>query len=335
MLTSIELCAGAGGQALGLEKAGFKHVALIDEDYHSCKTLQFNRPKWNVIEGDLREFYAHDYKGIDLVAGGVPCPPFSVGGKQLGAQDERNLFDEAIRVVSECRPRAVMLENVKGLLESKFEEYRSTIDKEFLRMGYRTKWKLLNACDFGVPQLRPRVVLVALREQIAENFEWPVPRVELAPTVGETLIDLMKTNGWEGADEWKVKANRIAPTLVGGSKKHGGPDLGPSRAKKAWADIGINGHLVQYDSPEKGFIGKEGFEGMPYLSLRMAARIQGFPDSWEFSGKKTHAYRQIGNAFPPPVAQAVGESIRNCLLANCNRETRAEISKDSSSLVCA
>ncbi len=103
-LTCVEICAGAGGQALGLEWAGFEALAHVEYDRHACATLRLNRPKWNVIEGDVREFSAKQFKGIDLLAGGVPCPPFSVAGKQLGANDERDLFPEALRLVSECKP---------------------------------------------------------------------------------------------------------------------------------------------------------------------------------------------------------------------------------------
>lgn len=316
MFTSIELCAGAGGQALGLEWAGFEHLCLVENDHHACETLRLNRKHWQVFEQDLRKFDAKKYEGVDLVAGGVPCPPFSAAGKQLGADDERNLFDEALRIVEETSARAVMLENVRGLLDDKFSDYRNSIANRLTELGYRSEWKLLNASDFGVPQLRPRVILVALKEELFPYFNWPEEQPNSAPTVGEALYDLVAKNGWPHAEEWKSKANKIAPTLVGGSKKHGGPDLGPTRAKKAWKELSVNGHLVQYDSPANDFIGKEGFENMPYLSLRMAARIQGFPDDWEFFGKKTHSYRQIGNAFPPPVASAVGAQIYNALVTS-------------------
>lgn len=314
MFKSIEICAGAGGQALGLELAGFNHVALVENDHHACETLRLNRPGWQVFEEDLQNFTADRYKEVDLVAGGVPCPPFSAAGQQLGKDDERNLFDEALRIVAESNPKAVMLENVRGLMDEKFAEYRLFISHKLYKMGYLSDWKLLQASDFGVPQLRPRVVLIAIKEEYADYFAWPQANIQETPTVGEALYDLMKLNGWPLADVWKERANTIAPTLVGGSKKHGGPDLGPTRAKKQWKKLGINAHLVQYESPARDFKGKEGFEDMPYLSLRMAARIQGFSDDWVFFGKKTHAYRQIGNAFPPPVAQAVGESIVNALM---------------------
>ncbi len=310
-LTSVEICAGAGGQALGLDQAGFAHRALVEIEKDFCATLRLNRPHWNVINGGVEHFSGVPYAGTDLLAGGVPCPPFSKAGKQLGADDERNLFPEAIRLVDEIRPRAVMLENVRGLMDAVFEDYRRYIAGEIGKMGYVTDWRLLSASDFGVPQLRPRVVFVAIRKHgkdSAGEFSWPEPRPQRAPTVGETLRDLMAVDGWRGADAWAKHANEIAPTLVGGSKKHGGPDLGPTRAKKAWAALGVDGMGIANDVPAPDFV------GMPRLTVRMAARIQGFPDEWQFAGKKTASYRQIGNAFPPPVARAVGEQIAQCLM---------------------
>jgi DNA (cytosine-5)-methyltransferase 1 len=127
-LKSIEICAGGGGQAIGLEKAGFEHIALVEIENLACQTLRKNRPKWNVVQSDLRQFDASLYNGcVDLLAGGVPCPPFSIAGKQLGHLDERDLFPEAIRIARECNPKAILLENVRGLLSPKFKFYRSKI----------------------------------------------------------------------------------------------------------------------------------------------------------------------------------------------------------------
>lgn len=302
-LTSLEICAGAGGQALGLEQAGFNHVGLVEIEPPACATLRQNRPKWNVIEDDLRVFDGRPFKGIDLLAGGVPCPPFSRAGGQLGAKDERDLFPDAIRLVDECRPQAVMLENVRGLLDAIFDDYRNKVEKQLKKLGYIPSWRLLNASDFGVPQLRPRVIFVGIRKDISGNFSWPEPAKHSPPTVGEFLHDIMKSKGWRGADKWRDHASAIAPTLVGGSKKHGGPDLGPTRSKRAWSSLGVDGHGLWDEPPPRDFI------GMPRLTTRMTARLQGFPDIWEFVGKKTAVYRQIGNAFPPPVAKAVAMNI--------------------------
>ena len=304
---SLEMCAGAGGQALGLEMAGFDHSALIELEPAACATLRLNRPAWNVIEDDLRHFDGRPYKGVDLVAGGVPCPPFSKAGKQLGAKDERDLFPEALRLVDECRPQAVMLENVRGLLDAVFDDYRNKVEKQLKKLGYVPGWRLFNASDYGVSQLRPRVVFVGIRKDLADGFAWPEPQQHEPATVGELLHDLMAANKWRGAARWREQASTIAPTLVGGSKKHGGPDLGPTRAKRAWAALGVDGMGIWDDAPARDFV------GMPRLTTRMTARIQGFPDDWQFSGRKTAAYRQIGNAFPPPVAAAVARQIFTAL----------------------
>ncbi|MBL8167502.1 MAG: DNA cytosine methyltransferase [Acidobacteria bacterium] len=306
-LSTIELCAGAGGQALGLEQAGFSHSALVEIDAHCCKTLRVNRPNWSVHESDIQTFDGRPYKGIDLLAGGLPCPPFSVAGKQLGEADERNLFPAAIRLVDEIRPKAVMIENVRGFLDAVFEDYRFNLRDQLKKLGYDTEWRLLNACDFGVPQLRPRVVIVALKKEYIDSFSWPHTSAGKPQTVGETLYDLMAVNHWRGVDMWKIRADEIAPTLVGGSKKHGGPDLGPTRARKAWAALGVDGLGIANEAPTQDFV------GMPRLTVRMCARIQGFPDDWQFFGGKTSTYRQVGNAFPPPVAKAVATEIHSAL----------------------
>lgn len=306
-MNCIEMCAGAGGQGLGLEQAGFEPLALVEIDTAACQTLRMNRPAWNIIEDDIKNFSAAPFRGIDLLAGGVPCPPFSVAGKRLGAADERDLFPEAIRLIDQSRPRAVMLENVRGFLDPAFEEYRNSIKRELNTMNYIVDWRLLNASHFGVSQLRPRVVIVAIQQDCYDHFRWPEPCTTVPKTVGELLFDLMSKNQWEGAMQWRSKANAIAPTIVGGSKKHGGPDLGPTRAKKAWAELGVDGHGIADHPPLQDFVGN------PKLTTRMVARIQGFPDDWEFFGRKTAAYRQIGNAFPPPVAAAVATRIFECL----------------------
>lgn len=308
MLKSIEICAGAGGQALGLEMAGFKHIALVEYEKKYCETLKKNRPEWNIICEDVKNFSGKPYRNkIDLLAGGVPCPPFSVAGKQLGSDDERDLFPEALRLIEEINPKAVMLENVRGFLDPTFKDYRESILKRIDELGYNVQIKLLNASDYGVPQLRPRIVIVGIRKDVQGKFSYPLPTSEKVKTVGETLLDLMKKNHWQNANEWAKQASTIAPTIVGGSKKHGGPDLGPIRARKAWAQLGIDGKGIANEAPEKDF------EGMPRLTPRMIARIQGFPDTWNFGDKKTAACRMIGNAFPPPVAKAVGEEIRKVL----------------------
>lgn len=307
-LSTVEICAGAGGQALGLEQAGFGHEAAVELDAAACATLRANRPAWDVVQRDVRELQGSDYRGVALFAGGVPCPPFSVAGKQLGSQDERDLFPDALRLIREIRPRAVMLENVPGLATAKFADYRRRLAGKLSQLGYVVYWQVLNACNFGVPQLRPRFILVGLSGKAADCFAWPRP-VGAPPEVGTVLLEPMASRQWAGASAWSRRARGVAPTLVGGSKLHGGPDLGPTRARKAWAELGVDGRGLADLPPAADYPE----DAMPRLTVGMAARVQGFPDEWAFIGKKTASYRQVGNAFPPPVAAAVGTSIYRAL----------------------
>ena len=150
---------------------------------------------------------------------------------------------------------------------------------------------------------------MAVKHAFKDGFAWPTPDALNPPTVGDTLYDLMAARGWRGAKAWRERASEIAPTIVGGSKKHGGPDLGPTRARNAWATLGVNGKSIAKEAPDPDFV------GMPRLTVRMVARIQGFPDDWQFSGRKTASYRQVGNAFPPPVARAVSAKLADALMA--------------------
>lgn len=352
-LEVVEICAGAGGQTLGLERAGFRHRVAVELDENAARTLRLNlqevlgygekEAEDTVKVGDVaapETWDATEHKGVDLLAGGVPCPPFSVAGKQLGANDERDLFAWAIELCGEIQPNALLLENVRGLSANRFTAYRQHVLDRLHEYGYIGDWKLLQANEFGVSQLRPRFVLVALKREFAEYFEWPTPFTEEPPTVGELLEDLMAANGWEQdqVDAWVKRADRIAPTIVGGSKKHGGADLGPTRAKRAWADLGVDAMGVRDEAPEKGWRVPEGVPG-PKLTTAMVARIQGWHDiepprnseatvadefRWRFHGRKTSVYRQIGNAFPPPVAKALGVSIRKALLQEGERHTLLE-----------
>ncbi len=310
----VEICAGAGGQSLGLELAGFEHELCIELDPNACATLRHNRPHWKIAQGDVASpdvWEPAAYAGTDLLAGGVPCPPFTIAGRQLGATDERDLFAWAIELCGTIGPRALLLENVRGLSLPRFAAYRQHVLDRLDELGYAADWRLLHASDYGVPQLRPRFVLVAMRPDDFAYFTWPQPHGE-PPTVGETLLDLMAANGWPGAAAWAVKASDIAPTIVGGSKKHGGADLGPTRAKRTWRQMGVDALGVADAAPSAD----DPVTLLPKLTCEMVARLQGWDGReyrWEFTGRKTSNYRQIGNAFPPPVARAIGEQIRRAL----------------------
>ncbi|MEV0971236.1 DNA cytosine methyltransferase [Microtetraspora glauca] len=329
-LEVVEICAGAGGQALGLHRAGFVHRLAFELDPNACETLRMNaragrvtvsdpdlaaNGNW-VVPGDVADpqnWHPEDFRGIDLLAGGVPCPPFTVAGKQLGATDERDLFAWAVTQVKTVRPRALLLENVRGLSMPRFAGYRQHVLDQLRSFGYAAEWRLLHASDYGVPQLRPRFVLIAMAPEDFAYFHWPEPTGP-APTVGDTLKDLLGKRGWKDVGAWTEKADKIAPTIVGGSKKHGGADLGPSRAKRAWKEMGVDalGLANDDDIPDQD----AKYEIGPKLTCEMVARLQGWDDkefSWEFFGRKTTKYRQIGNAFPPPVAKALGKAIAAAL----------------------
>lgn len=313
--TVVEVCAGAGGQSLGLHQAGFQHRLAVELDPTAADTLALNLGA-EVLVGDVADrslWKPEDYKGVTLLAGGVPCPPFSSAGKQLGSSDERDLFAWAIEQVGVMRPRALMLENVRGLAAPRFAAYRQHVLDRLGEFGYVGDWKLVVSADFGVPQLRPRFVLVAMQPEDSSFFHWPDDAVPERTTVGDALFDLISANGWKHAEEWRRLANGIGPTLVGGSKKHGGADLGPTRAKAGWAQLYVDGRGIANEAP--GADAPPATVSMPRLTIEMAARIQGWSaeSDWNFSGRKTAQYRQIGNAFPPPVARAIGASIASAL----------------------
>lgn len=293
--------------ALGLERAGFLHAALVEIDADACGTLRHNRTAWHAVQADIAAFDAKLWRGIDLIAAGLPCPPFSVAGRQLGEADERNLFPPAFRAIGEVQPKAVLIENAPGLVGQKFMDYRGALAAQLRQLGYETRFELLNAADFGVPQNRQRAFIVALRPAYAPFFEPPSAQPS-GRSVGDALADLMQAAGRD-AEAWRAKACEVAPTLAGGSKKHGGADLGPTGAKRAWERLGVDGKGIADAAPSPGF------QGLPRLTLRMAARLQGFPDGWAFTGKKTSAYRQIGNALPPALAAAIGGAVHKALRA--------------------
>jgi DNA (cytosine-5)-methyltransferase 1 len=386
-LTSIEICAGAGGQAVGLHNAGFEHRALVEWDPHAVATLRANVgdwPGWNqekasaispmdvkdFLDSDIRKNLGLDSGELDLFAGGVPCPPFSLAGHRLGPDDERDLFPAALDIIEELLPRAVMIENVRGILEPPefFIDYRISILERLRGLGYlvpeidpglsaseqdimmRSVWRRLDASYFGVPQLRPRAILVAIHESAVSpgspGFRWPTKVKGDPVTVQGELYESMKARCkefWDknfhgqpaGAGEktgqqifetWEraTAGKTVAPTLVGGSKKHGGADLGPTRAKRAWRDLGIDGMGIANDPencvPERDLFRPDG----PMLTVAQAAIVQGFPEDWEFQGRKTARYRQVGNAFPPPVAEAVGRAIAAVLRPEHRKELLAE-----------
>ncbi|MFE2478162.1 DUF6339 family protein [Streptomyces sp. NPDC059389] len=311
--TSVEMCAGAGAQALGLERAGFDPVVLIDSKADACFTIDLNRPAWDVICMDLGDFRPDDRPeilGVDLVSGGLPRVKSSATVGRAEDNEERNVLNRAVDLALRIRPKAILLENLPELVEGEnFADEREWIETELRSMGYQPRWRVLNAADFGVPQNRSSGFLVALRHEYSAGFVWPEPDQEVPPTVGEVLGPSMACAGWPGAAQWIKEADRIAPALVGGSERRGGADLGPTGSKKAWASLRINGISLGDSVPDVDFPE----DGSPRLTLDQAALIQAFPADWRFSGGKTSQYRQIGHAMPPPLAAAVGRAIAAAL----------------------
>jgi len=322
-MIAAEICAGGGGTALGLEAAGFTFGALVELDADACQTLRLNRPGWSVYQGDITLDDARLEGQFDLLSAGLPCTPHSRGGKQLGADDERHLWSAALRIIEQSRPRAVMLETAGDILGDKFAIERIHTTIGLRRLGYRLFWQPLDCLWYGVSQRRRRALLVAFLEPVAAAaFRWPPPDPVAPATVGELLYPRMSADGWRGAEAWRDRANDWAPTIVGGSTKHGGPDLGPSQSKAAWRRLGVNPQGVADDVPGpggeyargEGKVADAGTAG-PMLTVRCGATIQGFPPDWGFSGGKTSRWRQVGNSLPPPAAKALGVSVRAVLEA--------------------
>lgn len=311
--TSLEICAGAGGQALGLEQAGFDPVLLVDNDRHACMTLHANRPHWRLAEMDVKDFVGseHGAADVDLFSGGLPSAPYSVASRQHGTEDDRDLLRATIFLAMDVQARAIMIENTPTLLtSSRFAEVRSFVEEELKHLGYQMDWRILDAQNFGVPQSRRSSILVAMRPESFSAFDWPSEHVK-GRTTGEVLHASMKSNGWLAADAWAAMANRVAPTIVGGSTRHGGADLGPTRTKRQWLELGIDGGSIADTVPGPDFVfdPTSGRVGCPKLTVPQVTLLQGFPDDWVIAGRKTAAYKQVAQSFPPPVAAAVGRQI--------------------------
>lgn len=386
-LNAVELFTGAGGLALGLANAGFRHRALIEWDRDACETLRENQRRrqlgletWPLFQCDVRNFdYGALQDGVDVLAGGVPCQPFSIGGKHKGHKDRRNMFPEVVRAVRELRPKAVLLENVRGLLRRSFARYFSHVQlslaypeivpkegEDWLdhlarlerhhtqggRTGlfYRVVFRYVNAADYGVPQRRERVFIVAVRGDL--SIEWSFPK----PTHGADALIWSKFISHEYWDRHRIAKRRrpesphdLGPKLD--QLKLFPPDTQPWRTvRDALSDLAppsgtrgteepslthfqipgarkYAGHTgSDWDEPAKTL--KAGDHGVPggenmlanpdgstrYFTIRESARLQSFPDAFVFPGSWTESMRQIGNAVPVSLARIMGEYLRETLL---------------------
>ncbi|MFI9585054.1 DNA cytosine methyltransferase [Streptomyces sp. NPDC052236] len=318
-LRSVDVCSGAGGLALGLERAGFDPVLLLDNKRVACETLRLNRPTWNVLEMDLLDFDPAEHQesyDVDLLSAGLPRVKSSATVKRVETGAELQLLKATVLLAHAVQPRALLIESVPGLVDGpEFTNVREFIRKELEHLGYGFHWFVVNAADFGVPQDRKQGVLVALKDRYFGAFQEPTRTTAQQITAGEALHASMSQRGWTGAAAWAAQADHVAPTLVGGSDNRGGPDLGLTGTKKAWARMGINGGALGDEVP-----GPDGVQesdnsssGLKKITVPQTAILQAFPEDWVFAGKKTAQYRQIGHASPPPVGEALGRSVAKAL----------------------
>lgn len=318
----VELCAGAGGMSLGLEEAGYYPLALYEFDKHAAATLRLNRPLWNVVEGDIRQvdFTAYRSAGVDLLVGGLPCQPYSIDGNGLGKDDPRDLLLEGARAVREILPRAFVFENVTGLLNARHADHLGNFIKLLKKSGYAVQIVRMEAADYGVAQERIRLLFVGLRQGAIGAFRAPPIFPQWRTNLGDVLEDLMAANGWKGAKDWaEARRNEVvvrngvelrgvlASTVVG---RKGG-----SREKEAarWTRKGIHIANVADAAPTQEQADRGGAGFLPQLTLRMRARLQGFPDDWDFVGGRDSTASQVGNAVPPVLGQAIGLAVRSAL----------------------
>lgn len=383
-MNSLELFAGAGGLALGIKAAGFKHLAVIERDTAACDAIRENSRdrkraayRWPVIESDVRNVDFNPYREkVDLVSGGPPCQPFSIGGKHKGQHDSRDLFPEAARVVRTIQPRAFIFENVRGLLRRSFARYfqyvllqlqypevclksnedwtshLSRLEAHHTQGGdkglhYRVVFRLMNAADYGVPQKRERVVIVGFRSDIGEDWSFPkpthsedgllfskwvsggywdehkVPRKDRSPLSAQQATRIMRMDmEVKGVSPWRTIRDAIADLPDPRLKKAARI---PNHRFQAGAKV-YPGHTGSHlDEPAKTL--KAGDHGVPggenmlaypngevrYFTVRESARLQTFPDSYIFPSSWTESMRQIGNAVPVRLAEAVGSSVLKVL----------------------
>lgn len=316
LVSAIELFAGAGGLALGFEKAGVKYKMLVEQDKSCCTTLKKNRPEWNIVCDDIHnvDFSSYAHK-IDLITGGFPCQAFSYAGKRMGFEDTRGtLFYEYARCVKETKPLMFVAENVKGLLNHDGGKTLKTILTVFEELGYNVQTKLLNAAYYGVGQKRERLIIVGIRKDISASFSFPIPSSTIT-TLKEALKDCPASLGMQYSDKkakvlalvppggcWVNLPEKIAKEYMGKSYYSEGGKRGMAR-RLSWDEPS----LTLTCSPSQKQTERCHPDETRPLTVREYARIQSFPDDWIFSGGLTTQYKQIGNAVPVEMARLIGE----------------------------
>lgn len=330
-MQTLELFAGCGGLAKGLERAGFKHAGLLEINHQACESLRANFDPRLVHEADVKKVDFRAFAAVDIVSGGPPCQPFSLGGLARAYNDKRDMFPQAIRAISEIKPKAFLFENVKGLLREKFAPYfkyiilrlsypdctqvvgegwkdhatrlqRIADGGKYDGLRYRVNYKLLNAADYGVPQVRERVFIVGLREDIKTEWTWP------AVTCPDAKSRVPISAALKGIPDPRAKKNPFADHIyIGGARVypgHTGSDVNkPSKTIKAGAH-GVPGgeNMLRF---EDGTV--------RYMTIHEAKLIQTFPADFNVTGSWGEALRQIGNAVPVKLAETVGKHLHRLL----------------------
>lgn len=317
----LELFAGAGGLALGLEHAGFDTVGLIESDKDCVDTLRANRPNWNVLHSGVEDVEYDQFRNIDILSGGFPCQAFSSAGKRLGFEDQRgNLFFEMMRPIRELEPKIVLAENVQGLLNHNKGKTFKTIISALEKEGYSVSYQLLNALDFGVPQKRKRLIIIAVSGNII------VPEIAIPGVAHKTIKDALhkcpESDGIQYSDSkkkvidlvppggcWTSLPDEIQKSYMGAAYGHGS-EMGGRRGmarRMSWDEPS----LTILCSPSQKQTERCHPSETPPFTICESARIQTFPDSWVFSGSLMSQYKQIGNAVPVLFAEHIAKHVKS------------------------
>lgn len=331
-ITGIELFAGGGGMALGLEQAGIEDLEFVEFNKPACDTLRANRPNWNVVKADIHEVDFTEYKGkIDLVSGGAPCQAFSYAGKRLGFGDTRGtLFAEFARCVKETEPKMFLFENVKGLLSHDKGRTFATIQHVFQELGYQVEYKVLNAAYFGVGQKRQRLIVIGVRNDLKDKIQFEYPTPEDHMTVLRDVLQNVPDSPYQPYSESKRKVMELVPPggcwidlpedvakeYMGKSYYSGGGRRGMAR-RIAWDEP----CLTLTTSPSQKQTERCHPDETRPFTVREYARIQSFPDDWEFEGSLSDQYKQIGNAVPVELARRIGVQIVSAISKVANTKT--------------
>lgn len=322
-VTAIELFAGAGGLALGLEQAGISTMEYVEFDKACCETLKANRPDWNVICDDIHNVDFTKFSGkIDIVTGGFPCQAFSYAGKKLGFEDTRGtLFHEFARCVQQVKPKIFLAENVRGLVSHDKGRTLQTIIEVLESLEYHIQYKILNAAYYGVGQKRERIVIVGIRNDLPINFAFPEPDKKMT-TLRQALKDCPVSQGEEYSEKkkkvlelvpaggcWVDLPEDIAKNYMGKSYYSGGGRRGMAR-RISWDEP----CLTLTCSPSQKQTERCHPEETRPFTIREYARIQSFPDDWKFCGGIGDQYKQIGNAVPVEMARRIGIQLKEAIL---------------------